>query len=66
MGTAERIYAEVRRLPESLAREVLEFVGYVETKYGLRDLQSEELQAGQEPVMKHVWGRPEDDVWNEL
>ncbi|HJX18306.1 MAG TPA: hypothetical protein VJ437_08945 [Acidiferrobacterales bacterium] len=66
MSTAEKIYLEVRRLPESLAQEVLEYVGYLEAKYGLRDLQSDALKAAQEPVMRHVWDNPEDDIWNEL
>src|SRR4030065_452007 len=34
MSTAEKIYLEVRRLPESLAQEVLEYVGYLYAKYG--------------------------------
>lgn len=66
MGIAEKIYQEVRRLPESLAREVLEFVGYLEIKHGLRDVQSEDLKAAQEPAMRRVWDNSEDEVWNDL
>ncbi len=32
MNTAERIFDEVRILPESQAREVLDFVGYLKSK----------------------------------
>jgi hypothetical protein len=32
MGTAERIFEEVRSLPESAAREVLDFVGFLKTR----------------------------------
>ena len=30
--TAEKIFEEVRTLPENMAREVLDFVGYLKTK----------------------------------
>jgi len=32
MNTAEKIFEEVRTLPESVAREVLDFVGYLKAK----------------------------------
>lgn len=32
MNTAEKIFYEVRVLPESQAREVLDFVGYLKSK----------------------------------
>jgi hypothetical protein len=32
MNTAEKIFDEVRFLPESQAREVLDFVGYLKSK----------------------------------
>jgi len=32
MNTAEKIFDEVRILPESQAREVLDFVGYLKSK----------------------------------
>jgi hypothetical protein len=32
MNTAEKIFAQVRALPEVQAREVLDFVGYLKTK----------------------------------
>ena len=35
MNIADRIYEEVRRLPEPLTREVLDFIGYLEAKHGL-------------------------------
>lgn len=33
MSTAEHIYNEVRSLPESQAREVLDFVAFLKTRY---------------------------------
>lgn len=64
MNTAEKIYQEVRQLPESLAREVLDFVEYLELKHGLRDYYVEDLKAAQEPAMRHIWENTEDEVWN--
>ncbi len=66
MTTADKIIREVERLPEQLAREVLDFIGYIEFKHGLKDQMTEEMKQAQEPVMANVWNNPEDDVWNEL
>jgi len=66
MNIAEVICREARRLPEPLAREVLDFIGYLEAKHGLRDLGVEHLKQAQAPVMDHVWDNPEDEVWNDL
>ncbi len=64
--TADRIHAHAARLPEPLAREVLDFIGYLEVKHGLRDLLTEDLKAAQEPAMRHVWEGSGDEVWNDL
>jgi hypothetical protein len=64
--TADKIHDQAARLPEPLAREVLDFIGYLEVKHGLRDLLAEDLKAAQEPAMGHVWGSAEDEVWNDL
>ena len=37
MNTAEKIFAQVRALPEVQAREVLDFVGYLKTKLNRRN-----------------------------
>jgi hypothetical protein len=66
MSTAEQIMREIRKLPEPLVREVLDFIGYIELKHGLKDRMAEELKKAQEPAMRHVWDNPEDEVWNEV
>jgi len=67
MGTtADKIHAHAARLRETLAREVLDFIGYLEVKHGPRDLLTEDLKAAQQPAMQHVWDNPEDEVWNDL
>ena len=66
MGTtADRIFVQASRLPEPLAREVLDFIGYLEARHGLRDLLSEDLKAAQDGAMRHVWDNPDDEVWND-
>ena len=34
--TAERIYQESQILPENLRAEVLDFIGYLKTRYGIQ------------------------------
>lgn len=65
MSIAEEIYDEVRRLPEPLSREVLDFIGYLEVKHGLAEKKVDELKPAQTDVMNEVWDNPEDEVWNE-
>jgi len=66
MNIAEKIYEEARRLPEPLAREVLDFIGYIEARHCLSDIQTEHLKQAQTPVMHHVWANMEDEAWNDL
>ncbi|MBF0183214.1 MAG: hypothetical protein HQM06_02330 [Magnetococcales bacterium] len=41
MNTTERIYAEVKRLPEELADQVLDFVLFLEQRHGVECAVSE-------------------------
>ena len=66
MNIAEKIYEEVCRLPVLLAREVLDFIGYIEAKHGIDDLQNEHLKEAQQTVMQHAWDNQEDEVWNDM
>ena len=65
MSTAERIIKEVQKLPEQLAQEFLDFIGYIEIRHGLKDPLSEELKPAQEPAMNHIWDNQEDELWND-
>ena len=65
MNIADHIYREVRRLPEPLAQEVFDFIGYLEAKHGLLDPNTEELKDAQSQVMGKLWENPEDEVWDE-
>jgi hypothetical protein len=64
MSTAERIFKEVQKLPDTLAQEVLDFVEYIDLEHRLRDRSTEELKQAQAPAMRHVWDNEEDEVWN--
>jgi hypothetical protein len=66
MSTAERIFKEAQKPPDVLAREVLDFIEYIESKHGLRDRLTEELKQAQELAMHHVWDNKDDEVWNGL
>jgi len=66
MSTAEKIIKEIQKLPEPLAKEVLDFIEYIELKHGLKDQLTEELKQAQTPAMQHIWDNPEDDVWNDV
>lgn len=67
MTIADQIYEEVQALPDELAREVLDFIGYIETKYDLKSAQDRDLQKAQQAAMARIWDNPSDDeVWNDL
>ena len=66
MNIAEKIYEQARRLPEPLAREVLDFIEYIETKHRLKDIGTEHIKEAQIHIMERIWDNMEDDVWNEL
>ncbi len=65
MNLAEKIYQEASRLPEHLAKEVLDFIEYIEKKHGLKDKEIQNLEGAQIPVMNHIWDNEEDGVWDE-
>jgi hypothetical protein len=64
VNTVEQIFEQVKSLPEPIAREVLDFVGYLKEKQAqerIRDLM--EAQAGS---MKDIWDNEADEAWNEV
>lgn len=36
-ATAQKIYEKALKLPEPLAKEILDFIGHIEMKHGLED-----------------------------
>ncbi|WP_018866178.1 MULTISPECIES: DUF2281 domain-containing protein [unclassified Thioalkalivibrio] len=65
MDIADQIYEEVKRLPEPLSREVLDFIGYLESKHGLSDTPGEDIKKAQETALGSIWENPEDEVWDD-
>lgn len=65
MKIAEEIYQRVQHLPEEMAREVLDFIGYLEIKY---DLSTDRLQGrNTQPTSSgRIQENPDDVVWNDL
>ena len=66
MDIAQEIYNEAQRLPEFLAREVLDFIGYIEAKHRLNLMRNDDLKKAQEKVMDHIWNNIDDEVWNDV
>lgn len=64
MNTAEMIYEQVKTLPEPLAREVLDFVGYLTMKAQHEEIG--DLTQAQEPSLGEIWNNTDDDVWNHV
>ncbi len=64
MDIADLVYEQTRKLPEHLAREALDFVGY------LADRQEREhdrdLMTAQQPALTSVWDNPEDAAWDHV
>lgn len=65
MNTAEKIHQEASRLPEHLAKEVLDFIEYIELKHGLQEPEIQNLKNAQIPVMNNIWDNQENEVWDE-
>ena len=63
MATAEIIFEQVKTLPENLAREVLDFIGYVKERAEREAVR--ELMAAQETSLREIWEIPEDEVRND-
>lgn len=65
MDIRQQIYSEAQRLPDFLAKEVLDFIGYIVVKHRLNVHRKNGLKEAQEAVMNHVWDNLEDEVWND-
>ena len=65
MNTAEKIYEEASKLPEYLAKEVLDYLKYIEKKHDFQDREIQNLQEAQTAVMNRIWENEEDWIWDE-
>lgn len=61
MTLAQRIFEAAQPLPDPLAREVLDFIGYLRLKDG-RD----GWMLAQQSSLEGLWNNPEDEIWNDI
>ena len=61
MTLAQRIFEAAQPLPEPLAREVLDFIGFLR----LRDSRDGFMLA-QQASLEAVWNNADDEVWNDV
>ena len=64
MTIAELVYEQVKSLPDQLAREVLDFVGYLRERGDRADWR--DLMNAQSASLAPVWDNAEDKVWDDL
>lgn len=64
MTIAELVYEQVKSLPDQLAREVLDFVGYLRERGDRADWR--DLMNAQSASLAPVWDNAEDKVWDDV
>jgi hypothetical protein len=64
MTIAELVYEQVKTLPDQLAREVLDFVGYLRERGHRADWR--DLMNAQSASLAPVWDNVEDEVWDDV
>lgn len=62
MAIADLIYEQSKKLPKHLAREVLDFVGFLADRQ--ERAQGRDLMDAQQESLKAVWNNPEDRAWD--
>jgi hypothetical protein len=62
MSIADVVYEQVKTLPEPLAREVLDFVGFLRERRDRDDWR--DLMNAQTKSLVSVWDNAEDKVWD--
>ena len=62
MSIAERIYEQVKALPEPLAQEVLDFVAFLRERGDRAEWR--DLMAAQAASFAPVWNNAEDALWD--
>jgi len=69
MTLAEKVFLELKILPESYQAEVLDFVEFLRSKVKKRSEPAEALQTmlATEAVLRRDWDSPEEDAaWSDL
>ena len=63
MSIADMVYEQVKALPEPLAREVLDFVGFLRERRDRGEWR--DLMNAQAIELAAVWDNSEDKVWDD-
>ena len=64
MTIADMVYNQVKQLPDPLAREVLDFIGFL--REGRDRAEWRDLMNVQTTGLAAVWDNPEDKVWDDV
>ena len=64
MSIADLVYEQVKTLPDQLAREVLDFVGYLRQRGDRAEWR--DLVNAQSASLAPVWDNAEDEIWNDV
>jgi len=64
MTFADLIYEQAKALPEPLAREVLDFIGFLRERGERREWH--DLMHAQSPALADIWDNAEDQVWDNV
>ena len=64
MTIADQVYSQVKLLPEPLAREVLQFIGYL--RDGRDRAEWRDLMQAQAISLESVWDNAEDKFWDNV
>ena len=64
MTFADLIYEQMKSLPDPLAREVLDFIGYLRERGERREWN--DLMQAQAPALADAWDSAEDQVWDNV
>jgi hypothetical protein len=64
MSIADLIYEQVKALPDQLAREVLDFAGFLRERQERTEWR--DLKAAQSGPLASVWDGSEDNVWDNV
>jgi hypothetical protein len=62
MTIADLVYEQVKALPEQLAREVLDFAGFLRQRQEGDEWR--DLMAAQSSSLDAVWNNDDDKVWD--
>ncbi len=64
MNTVELIQREIRLLPETEAKEVLDFIAFL--KMRTERTEWDDMMKAQTHGLSGVWNNDEDEVWNDV